>query len=156
MTTTAAAPVFDITVSRVVPADPQKVWTLLTDVTTFGELSPENVESHWLGDERGVGARFAGSNKLSWAKWSTTATVTDWEPGLRFGFDTSAPSATHWSYELEAVEGGTRVTESMLKADKQVLPIRILQRVIGVSDRVACVREGMETTLERLERAVSS
>jgi uncharacterized protein YndB with AHSA1/START domain len=155
MTTTTAAPVFDITVSRVVPADPETVWTLLTDVTRFGDLSPENVESHWLGDERGVGARFKGSNKLSWAKWSTTATVTDWEPGRRFGFDTSAPSATHWSYELEAVEGGTRVTESMLKADKQVLPIRIVQRLVGVPDRVACVREGMETTLERLAGAVA-
>ena len=56
--------------------------------------------------------------------------------------------------ELEAVEGGTRVTESMLKPDKQVLPIRILQRLVGVPDRVACVREGMETTLDNLATAV--
>lgn len=155
MTITHTAPAFDITVSRVVPADPQTVWTLLTDVSRFGELSPENVESHWLGDDRGVGARFKGRNKIKWMSWSTVCTVTASEPGRVFAFESSPPSRTRWSYTLEAVDGGTRVTESLAKDDEQPAPIRFLQKLVGVTDRAAVLREGMTTTLDRLGAAVS-
>ena len=124
MTITHTAPAFDITVSRVVPADPQTVWSFLTDVSRFGELSPENVESRWLGDERGVGARFKGRNRIKWMSWSTVCTVTASEPGRVFSFESSSPSRTRWSYALEAVDGGTRVTESLAKDDPQPAPIR--------------------------------
>ena len=65
------------------------------------------------------------------------------------------PSRTRWSYALEPVDGGTRVVESMFKADPQAAPIRFLQKLVGATDREAIVRDGMETTLERLEAAVA-
>ena len=104
MTINSTAPEFDITVTRVVPADPQVVWDYLTDVSHMGELSPENTESRWLDDDRAVGARFKGRNKLKWLSWTTVATVTAWEPGRLFSFESSAPSRTRWSYALEPVE----------------------------------------------------
>jgi uncharacterized protein YndB with AHSA1/START domain len=149
------APAIEITVSRVVPADPQTVWNILTDVSRMSDLSPENVESRWLDDQRGVGARFRGRNRLSWLSWSTVATVTAWEPGHTFAFETSPPSTSRWTYALEAVPEGTRVTESVAKDDPQLAPIRLLQRLAGVTDRAASLRDGMTTTLERLEDAVS-
>ena len=153
--TITTAPATDITVSRTLPADPQTIWEVLSDLSRMGELSPENTESRWLDAQRGVGARFKGRNRLGWLRWTTVATVTAWEPGRRFAFVTSAPSRTRWSYALEPVEGGTRVTETVVKDDPQAAPIRLLQRLTGVSDRDASLRAGMETTLERLERATS-
>ena len=155
MTINSTTPEFDITVTRVVPADPQVVWDYLIDVSHMGELSPENVESRWLDDDRAVGARFKGRNKLNWLSWTTVATVTAWEPGRLFSFESSPPSRTRWSYALEPVDGGTRVVESMFKADPQAAPIRFLQKLVGATDREAIVRDGMETTLERLEAAVA-
>jgi uncharacterized protein YndB with AHSA1/START domain len=148
------APDIEITVNRIVPGDPQRVWEILTDVSRMAELSPENVESRWLDEQRGVGARFKGRNKLSWLSWSTIATVTAWEPGRTFAFEISPPSRSRWTYTLEAVPEGTRVTESMAKDDPQPAPIRLLQRLAGVTDRTAVLRDGMATTLERLEDAV--
>lgn len=141
-----------ITVSREVPADPDRVWAHLTEVSNLAALSPENLSSTWL-DEPGPGARFKGRNAMGpLLRWSTVATVTEWEPGRRFGFEISPPSRTRWRYELEPVAGGgTRVTESMTKDEEQPLPIRVLQRFVGrVTDREAHLRAGMEQTLERL------
>lgn len=155
MTITTTAPSIDITVSRTLPADPQTVWEVLSDLSRMSELSPENTESRWLDAQRAVGARFKGRNRLGWLRWSTVATVTAWEPGRRLAFETSPPSRSRWTYALEPVEGGTRVTESVVKDDPQPAPIRLMQRLAGVSDRQASLRDGMETTLERLEQAVS-
>jgi uncharacterized protein YndB with AHSA1/START domain len=142
-----------ITVSREVPADPDRVWAHLTEVANLAELSPENLSSTWL-DEPGPGARFKGRNANGFLRWSTVATVTEWEPGQRFGFEISPPSRTRWRYELEPVAGGTRVTESMTKDEAQPLPIRVLQRLGGVTDREAHLRSGMEQTLARLAAAL--
>jgi hypothetical protein len=155
MTITSKTPEFDITVSRVIPADPQVVWDFITDVSHMGELSPENTESRWLdGAAPAVGARFKGRNKLKWLSWTTVATVTALEHGRLFSFESSPPSRTRWSYVLEPVDGGTRVTESMAKDDRQPAPIRLLQKLVGVTDRGGDVRAGMETTLERLEQTL--
>jgi hypothetical protein len=152
--TITTTPAIHISASRVVPADPRSVWEVLTEVSRMADLSPENTSSEWLDDTRGVGARFRGRNKMSWLRWTTVATVTDWEPGRRFGFEISPPSRSRWTYLLEPAGGGTRVTESVVKDDPQPLPIRVLQRLAGVSDREAVLLEGIETTLERLEQAV--
>ncbi len=122
----------EITVSRLVASDPDTVWAHLTDLDHMGELSPENVSSTWQGADRGPGATFKGRNRIGFLRWSTVATVTAWEPGRRFAFETSPPSRSTWTYDLEAADGGTRVTESVTKADEQPLPIRLLQRLVGV------------------------
>lgn len=153
--TITTTPAIDIAVSRILPADPQSIWEVLSDLSRMSELSPENTESRWLDAQRGVGARFRGRNRLGWLRWTTVATVRAWEPGRRLAFETSPPSRSRWTYALEPVEGGTRVTESVVKDDPQPAAIRVLQRLAGVSDRHASLRTSMESTLARLERAVS-
>jgi hypothetical protein len=57
---------------------------------------------------------------------------------------------TTWRYELASVKGGTEVTETMTKAGAQYAPIRWTQNLVGVRDRGAHLRAGMQTTLDRL------
>ena len=123
----------------------------------MASYSPETTQAAWLdGGTPVVGARFTGSNKLRFAAWSTVATVTAADPGRRFAFETGGPSLSTWTYDFEAVEGGTRVTESLRKQDDQIAPIRFVQRLAGVKDRHAHLRAGMTTTLDRLAAAVTT
>ncbi|MFA6574734.1 MAG: SRPBCC family protein, partial [Nocardioides sp.] len=90
---TATTPAFDLTVSRVIPAEPQALYAIVTEVGRMGELSPETRSTQWVeGDGPVVGARFKGRNKLGWLSWTTIATVTEAEPGARFAFEISPPS----------------------------------------------------------------
>lgn len=148
------SPALSVTVSRTVPADPDTVWAIISDPDRLAALSPETTRTEWVDGQRGLGARFKGHNRVGWVRWTTVATVTTYEPGRAFGFETSPPSRSRWRYELEPVDGGTRVTESMRKQDPQPAPIRLLMRLVGVTDRAAHLRAGMTETLERLDAAI--
>jgi hypothetical protein len=142
-----------VTVSTVIASvDPSTVYDLVADVTAMPNYSPETVEVSWIGDatEAIVGAKFKGTNKLGSLKWSTKPTVIAAERGRVFGFKVPGKAGPTWTYEFEAVEGGTRVTESMQQAKPSPLPIRMLQRRAGVTDRAENLRESMTLTLERL------
>jgi uncharacterized protein YndB with AHSA1/START domain len=105
-------------VSRVIAADPVTVYRLVSDVTRVGEWSPETRGARWLGGATGpeAGARFRGRNRWRLLTWARTCEIEEAEPGKKFAFRTlpaaRTPDSTRWSYELEEVPGGTRVTES--------------------------------------------
>ena len=94
----------DVIVEETVAASPLVLSRLVSDVTRMGEWSPENTSCRWLGGATtpSVGARFKGTNRRGWRRWSTTCTVTEAEPGRRFAFDVrSGPLAiSSWSYEF--------------------------------------------------------
>ncbi|HYU20242.1 MAG TPA: SRPBCC family protein [Chloroflexota bacterium] len=92
-------------------ASPQRVWSMVSDVTRMGEWSPECQRCEWLeeANEPAVGARFRGYNKAGPWKWATVSTVKAAEPGREFGFQTGI---TAWRYRLEPSGDGAQVTES--------------------------------------------
>ncbi|MEU7571913.1 SRPBCC family protein [Micromonospora sp. NPDC049240] len=146
-----ARPALSVRVSRTVAAAPDRVYALVSDITRMGEWSPETYAARW----REPGRRFTGSNRIGpFYRWRMTATVTEAVPGRVFGFTTAWPSSSTWRYELEPVDGGTRVTESMTRATPQMAAVRAVQRLVGVADRAAHLRAGMATTLERLDAAL--
>jgi hypothetical protein len=147
-----SGPSLSVSVSRSVAASPERVYDVLSDVSRMGELSPETVRAQWTdeSDVARVGATFRGSNRIGLLRWSTVPVVTRAEPGRAFGFDVPAPSRTSWLFELEPSPGGCRVTESMHRDGAQPMPIRVLQRLAGVTDRAEHLRAGMTATLERL------
>lgn len=107
----------DDEVSLDVAAPPDKVWTLVSDVRNMGRWSPETFKAHWLPGSSGpvAGAKFIGYNR--WRRiivWSTRAVVDVADRGREFTFSTVVwgKRRTRWSYRFEAVDGGTRVTES--------------------------------------------
>jgi hypothetical protein len=148
--------VADVDESITIRADPHAVYDLVSDLPRMGEWSPENTGGRWLGGATGPakGARFRGTNRRTWRRWSTTATVTDATPGERFGFTVSyGPVAiSHWAYALQAQDGGCAVTESW--TDLRPAWIRIAgDALLRISSRAEHNRAGMRVTLERLKAA---
>ena len=141
--------------SAFVPAPPETVWALVSDVTRTPELSPEIRACRWLDGHDGpsVGARFEATNTVNGKSWRNRPVVTEVEPGRLFAFArTERFSGTVASrYQLEPVEGGTRVTESY----EVVRPVArlgwfVIERVFGCRDRRGDLARGMEQTLHRL------
>ncbi|MET0863333.1 MAG: SRPBCC family protein [Nakamurella sp.] len=147
-----------ITVSMLVPATPAATYDLISDITAMSRYSPETVATEWLdgATEPLVGARFKGTNVIGKLRWSTKPTITAAERGSCFAFRVPGRSGPLWTYLFEPVEGGTLVTESMSQSVPSPLPIRILQRRAGVTDRDEHLRRGMIVTLDRLALAAAS
>jgi uncharacterized protein YndB with AHSA1/START domain len=149
----------DVEVSTEIAAEPGVVWRLISDVTRMGQWSPETTTCRWLGGATGpaVGAKFKGSNKHGFRRWSTTCTVTDAEPGKSFSFDVHyGPVAiSRWDYRLTATGEGSTVVESW--TDRRPSWMRELSKpVMGVADRAGHNRRGMESTLVALKAAAEA
>ncbi|MEP6624365.1 MAG: SRPBCC family protein, partial [Acidimicrobiia bacterium] len=82
----------DVTVEREIAAPPEKVWSLVSDITRMGEWSPEARGGEWVKGASGpaVGARFKGRNARGKRSWSTDCHVVECEPGSRFAFAVSS------------------------------------------------------------------
>jgi len=146
-----------VSVSRDISADPVTIWEAITDVTRMGEWSPECHTCTWDDGFSGpeVGAVFTGQNRNGDFEWTTQAKVTEAVPGQSFAFDAMARDFVFakWAYELEAIDGGTRVTEHTL----DLRPDNIKSRgasISGIEDRDTRNRETMEATLARVAEAV--
>ena len=126
-------------VELVVPAAPEEVYAVVSDVTRIGERSPECHTARWLpGEPAGTtGAVFRGSNRSGrLARWSRRCEVVVAEPGRSFAFrtvperlDLTRRDSTVWRYDLEPADGGTRVTHSY---EITMPPLRPLRALYGV------------------------
>jgi hypothetical protein len=130
------------------PAD--VVWRLVSDLPGMGRLSPENAGGHWLRGATGPapGARFRGTNRQGWRRWSTRVVVTEALPGRRFVFDVSSLglAVSRWSYDVADRPGGCLVTETW--EDRRGRIIDVLGRLVsGVDDRAAFTAVSIERTL---------
>jgi hypothetical protein len=146
----------DVVVSIEIDADPKVVYDLVSDLPRMGEWSPENTGGRWIRGSSGPapGAKFKGSNRKGFRRWSTTCTVTDARPGEVFAFDVDfGPTGiSHWEYVLTATPTGARVTESW--TDRRPGWMKLGGVVaMGVPDRGAHNRRNMEETLAALKAA---
>jgi uncharacterized protein YndB with AHSA1/START domain len=146
----------DVEVSTEIKADPATVYRLVSDLPRMGEWSPENTGGRWLDGSTGPapGARFRGSNKHGFRRWSTSVQVTAADEGREFAFDvTYGPlSIATWRYTFEADGDTTVVTESW--ADRRPGWMRAASGpVMGVMDRAGHNRRNMEATLAALKAA---
>jgi len=142
-----------------VAASAKRVFQLLADMPRMGEWSPECQQVEWTGDTAApaVGARFVGHNRggpRGLMKWSRGGRVLVADPGREFAFVTEegGKESTIWRYQLESVDGGTRITESY-----EVKTIPAWARVIDIpTNRARELREGMRHTLARLKVAAEA
>lgn len=142
-----------------VNAAPEKVYDLVSDVRRMGEWSPECRRCEWLDGATGpaVGARFKGSNKNGFIRWSTKPRVVVADEGREFTFvtDVRGKDLTKWSYRFEPEGGGTKVTESFeMMADQPGVITFFEKNVMRVKDRKADLEKNMQATLERIKGAV--
>jgi hypothetical protein len=148
--------VSDVEVSQEMAADAAKVYDLVSDLPRMGQWSPENTGGRWLAGGTGpaVGAKFKGTNRHKFLRWSTTVTVTDAEPGKRFAFDVTygpVPIST-WEYDFESDGSGCKVVES--RTDRRPTWMKLASvPVMQVPDRNAHNRRNMQATLAALKAA---
>ncbi len=136
-----------------IAASGDALYALVSDVTRMGEWSPENVGGRWLGGATApaVGARFRGSNRRGWRRWSTTCTVVAADPGCGFAFDVSVAGipASHWTYEFRPDGDATVVTETW--TDRRPRWFALLAgATMGIDDIRAHNQENMRATLANL------
>jgi hypothetical protein len=137
-----------------IDASPQRVWDIVTDIASMGQLSPECTGGRWLDGATGpaVGARFKGTNKRGIARWSTTNTVVAAEPTKEFAFETKQ-SGMRWRYVIEPDATGCTVTESRAGFTERPTVAKVFSKLFlgGVEGHDDELRAGMVATLERLK-----
>ena len=140
-----------------IDAPTQKVWEMLANLDRMGDWSPECRQVVWLDGAQSpakVGARFKGSNKYDWMKWSMKCEVKAAEPGRELSWSTMQGDRemVRWRYVLEPADGGTELTESF---ECVWLPLyaRLAEDVL-MRDRDRRRQDAMRTTLERIKGAV--
>ena len=98
-----------------------------------------------------------GTNRHGLRRWSTRCTVTAAEPGRSFAFDVdfAGVAISRWAYELREDPDGCVVTESW--TDRRPLWMRASSvPVMGIADRAAHNRRGMQATLRALRLAAEA
>jgi uncharacterized protein YndB with AHSA1/START domain len=148
-----------VSVSREIPASPERLYAMVSDVTRMGEWSPECEGGQWLGGATAAepGAKFKATNRVGKKSWKTVSVVVDAEPGRRFSFVVTAGpmKVADWSYTFEAAPFGCLVTESW--DDRRPGWFKsVTGLATGVRDRPAHNRRGMQQTLANLAHAAES
>ena len=148
----------DDVVSLQIAAPPARLYELVSDITQMPRWSPETYRTRWIrGATRAEpGARFRGTNRWRWVRWTTTVEVEAALPGREFTFATvlSGRKRTRWSYTFQPNDGGTLVTES-----RSSLSVSLVR---GNFDRLfmrghrESYQEGMRATLERIRAAAEA
>jgi uncharacterized protein YndB with AHSA1/START domain len=146
-----------VRVTTTINAPAELVWDLVSDVTRMGEWSPETRSCRWVGTPAApeVGARFTGRNAYRGRRWQTTCTVTAAERGREFAFDVVGGGfldVATWRYAFRPVDGGCEVEETFTDRRNPLLRLGGVL-VLGVTDRAAHNKRGMERTLAALKAA---
>jgi hypothetical protein len=138
-----------------IQARPEDIYCLLADVRRMGEWSPECVRCRWLRGATGAraGARFRGTSRNGWHRWSTRATIVTADPGRQLAFDVTylgLPVAS-WRYDFTPVDAeSTVLTESVV--DRRGRFLRTFSPFItGARDREERNDQTMHATLQRLK-----
>lgn len=144
-----------VSVERVVPAPPQAVFDLLADPRRHREIDGSGTLRDTVQgpDRLSLGAVF-GMAMQAGAKYEMTNTVVEfeeprriaWQPRPTSGLAARFIGGRIWRYELEPVEGGTRVRETWDVRKERFPPVVLPLRW--------ATRQGMERTLRRLEERV--
>ena len=144
-------------VSIDIPASPERVWELVTDITLMPRFSTELRSTAWA-DGFGaaeLGAQFLGTNRHpAIGEWTTTSHIVDFEPPRLFGWAVGNPEnpAAVWRFELSPTASGTRLTYTARIGPGRSGVSMLIERDPGraeeiISRRLGQFRAGMHATL---------
>jgi uncharacterized protein YndB with AHSA1/START domain len=136
-----------------IAAPPDKVWSLVTDVSRMPDWSPELVRMLPLksgGLRRGQW--YLGINRRKGVVWPTRNVVAVLEPGRSVAWDTTS-SGARWIWEVEPSGEGTRVVHRRPVPGRLTLLSAVFARLFlgGVDDHADELEAGMAATVERLK-----
>ncbi len=100
-----------------------------------------------------MGARFRGTNRQGWRRWTATCTVITADPGAQFTFEVryGPLPMSSWTYEFNPEDGSCRVRESWADRRPGWLS-KIGPMMTRIRDRSQHNRETMQFTLAQLAR----
>lgn len=146
------------TVERVIPAPPEKIFELLVhperhrDIDGSGSVREPKGET----DRLKLGSKFGMNMKIG-LPYSMESTVVEFDEGRRIAWQSRPPGVGRhfgggrvWRYELEPVDGGTRVRESWDISQEAGAS----KWLVGLAGSRKRTRESMTKTLERIEELV--
>lgn len=145
-----------VSVQRVIPAPPDAIFDLLADPDRHHDIDGSGtVLAAKEGSQRlALGSRFGMSMKMG-VPYSMVSEVIEFDEGRRIAWQTRGPTrlGRHaggriWRYELEPVEGGTRVTESWDITREAAVTRPLVRRGAGRTEK------NMTATLERIEEVL--
>jgi uncharacterized protein YndB with AHSA1/START domain len=144
------APEQQISRDIVIAAPPSAVFAVLADPRKHTDFDGSGTVKNAVSgpDRLSKGAKFGTSMKMFGLPYRIPNTVVEFEEDRRIAW--AHPGKHRWRYELEAVEGGTRVTET---CDFSTSP------AAAVLVRTPFARwnaEGIEKTLPRLKALVEN
>ena len=148
----AADAQFSNSVSIDIAAAPEAVYELVSAVDRMGEWSPEATGADWVDGGTGQkGDWFTGHNRTPEREWSRECEVACADVGSDFTFVVGGVEAncTWWSYEMEPVDGGTRLTEHWWFVNKT--PAMAAATEEQVAARVAMTGPMMEQTIAAIK-----
>ncbi len=129
--------------TRLVPASPQEVFDLLADPRQHALIDGSGtVQGAVSGPDRlSPGAKFGMSMKMG-LPYRIQNTVEEFEEGRRIAWRHAGRH--RWRYELEAVDGGTQVTETF-DTSTVPAPMRPVTKLLGRKNG-----DAIDATLDRL------
>jgi uncharacterized protein YndB with AHSA1/START domain len=147
-----------VTVERVIAAPPDKIFELLADPTRHREIDGSGtlVEAKEPSRRLQLGDRFGMSMRMG-VPYSMENTVIELEDDRRIAWQTRGggrlgqkAGGRIWRYELEPVDGGTRVRESWDITQESPLTKPLVKLSGGKT------KKNMEATLARIEEVVTT
>ena len=144
-----------VSVERVIAAPPEAIFALLADPRRHQDFDGSGTvrDAKDLPDRLRLGSTFGMAMKQG-ISYSTVNEVVEFEEGRRIAWEPHMKAFNWvsggriWRYELEPVDGGTRVTETWdISKEKSKVFVRAAAKKI---------RANMEQTLARLEEIVTT
>jgi uncharacterized protein YndB with AHSA1/START domain len=144
-------------VERVIPAPADRIFAILADPSRHSEIDGSGTVRGMKTPAQtlALGSKFGMSMKVG-VPYSMESTVIEFEPDRRIAWQTRPPGRIAgklgggriWRYELEPVEGGTRVRESWDISQEMVKAL--------VKPARGKTIKAMADTLERIEKLLAS
>ena len=143
------------TVERVIDAPPEKIFALLVDPRRHHDIDGSGTvhEAKDAPDRLALGSTFGMSMKVG-ISYSMESTVVEFEENRRIAWQSrgagkigSLFGGRIWRYELDPVDGGTRVRESWDISEERVKAM--------IRPARSKTRKAMEQTLARIEDLVT-
>ncbi len=148
----------ELRAEAVVQATPDRVWSVLADLSRMPDLSRELMRMIPLkpgGLRRGQW--YLGINRRGWVVWPTRSVVRQLEPGRLLSWDTRT-SGAWWIWELLPFDDETLVVHRRPVPRGQTLVSRAFATAFlrGVSGHADDLEQDMARSVERLKAAVES
>ncbi|MFN2538481.1 MAG: SRPBCC family protein [Mycobacteriales bacterium] len=147
-----------VSVERVIPVSADKIFALISDPSRHHEFDGSGTvqQARNVPDKLALGATF-GMHMRMGVPYAMRSTVVEYEQDRRLAWQTRAPiklvdpfaGGRIWRYELEPVEGGTKVTESWDISQESPVTKPMVRRAANAT------RRNMTRTLERIEEVLT-